>query len=289
MEFDFKYGSLLVTIEGIYPPYSFSKTDVHCCLQLKGFFINFNLVPLSRVIVDWSQEHVFPNGLFSCTDLILTCPSCGVTVYSEEASGMTGVWLGKYSHFLCAERRKVKGSIVMSTNSEMRFKMSLLLNFPQYQSLSGCHSALIIPFCQKYFILSVAPQLHYIIINSESKKIREVTKHFQGYLCFSFLPFKSSWAVVVCKLSSEDLFSVSWGKKKLSGVLLKQRGGKKAVWRVVLIVAHKVWIQKSRLLFSSLLHNISIFLSLNAACSAGAAGRFIFFIEFFFCIQSDGT
>lgn len=112
----------------------------------------------------------------------------------------------------------------MSTNSEMRFKMSLLLNFLPYQSLSGCHSALIIPFCQKYFTFSVAPQLHYIIISSESKKIREVTKHFQGYLCFSFLPFKSSWAVVVkiCSVFPE-------AKKKLGGVFLKQRGKKSSL------------------------------------------------------------
>lgn len=132
---------------------------------------------------------------------------------------MTGVWLGKYSHFLCAERRKVKGSIVMSTNSEMRFKMSLLLNFLPYQSLSGCHSALIIPFCQKYFTFSVAPQLHYIIISSESKKIREVTKHFQGYLCFSFLPFKSSWAVVVkiCSVFPEAKKKTWWSFSEAKG------------------------------------------------------------------------
>lgn len=93
--------------------------------------------------------------------------------------------------------------------SEVTLKMSLFLNFPPYQSLPACRSALIIPFCQRYFILSVAPQLHYIIINSESKKIREVTIYSQGYLCFLFRSFKSSWAVAVYKWNTEDLVSVS--------------------------------------------------------------------------------
>lgn len=103
-------------------------------------------------------------------------------------------------------------------------------------------------------------------------KTGKVTKHLQDYLWFLSLPFNSPWAVTNYRVNLEDLLSVSWGKN--------------------LKAVNSSWkspcsdLQKSRLLFSSPLHNISIFLSLNAACSAGAAGRFEFLFHWVFAVSN---